>query len=192
MRLRTPTRLRAGFSLTELLAALTMLAFVITGAATLLNVGRRQLRTLRTYSQVQTDLRAGVRRASRTLRHANTVLNPSSAGNFPVKSSSASQVIVQVPEPTGSSPATVEVRFYVSNGVFYAQRSDVSGSGVALESGVQSVLFNYFRTVNGTRSSVDATPNQATEIQMTTTAASGGMNTKLTTLVALRNVLINL
>lgn len=183
---------RRGFSLPEMLAALTMLAFVIMGAATLLNVGRRQQQTLRIYSQVQTDLRGGVRRATRTLRHASKILNPSSMANFPVKVSNASQVIVEVPEPTGNSPATVEVRFYVSNGVFYAQRSDVAGAGVVLERGVQSVAFNYFRTINGVRSTADATPDQATEIQITVTASSGAINTRLSSLVALRNVLINM
>jgi prepilin-type N-terminal cleavage/methylation domain-containing protein len=185
-------RLRAGFSLPELLACLTMLAFVMTGAATLLNVSSRQQRTLRIYSQVQTDLRSGIRRASRTLRHASAILNPSTSVNFPVKTSGASQVIVRVPEPAGSAASAVEVRFYASGGVFYAQRSDVSGAGVALESGVQSVAFKYYRTANGSRAAVDATPSQATEIQITITATSGAINTKLSNLVALRNVLINL
>jgi prepilin-type N-terminal cleavage/methylation domain-containing protein len=183
--------IRRGFSLPEMLAALTMLAFVMLGAATLLNVGRRQQQALRIYSQVQTDLRGGIRRATRTLRHARQVLNPSSVANFPVKVSNASQVIVEVPEPTGSASTTVQVRFYASDGVFYAQRSDVAGAGVGLERNVQSVAFNYFRTNNGARSAVDSAPDQATEIQITLTANSGAINTRLSSLVALRNVLIS-
>jgi hypothetical protein len=169
-----------------------MLGFVITGAATLLNVGRRQQRTLRLYSQVQTDLRASIRRATRALRHASEVVNPSTATNFPVKSSGASQVIVTVPEPSGSSPSTVQIRFYLSSGNFYAQRSDNTGPGVLLESGVQSLTFNYFRTVGSSRTAVDASPSQATEIQIAITGSSGNISSKLTTLVALRNVLVSL
>jgi len=186
---RTPFRLRAGFSLPEMLVALMMLSFIITGAATLLNVTRRQQRTLRLYSQVQTDLRAGVRRATRTLRHASEVVSPSSATNFPVKTSGSTQVIVLVPEPTGTSPSVIEVRFYLSSGVLYAQRSDVAGPGVALESDVQSLAFNYFRTSGAVRTAVDSTPTQATEIQMTVTGSSSTMTSSLTTLVTMRNAL---
>lgn len=187
-----PPNAKRGFSLPEMLAALTMLAFVLTSAATLLNVGRRQQQTLRQYSQVQTDLRAGLRRASRTLRHAQSIKNPSAAANFAVKVSDASQVIVEVPEPTGSAQTTVEVRFYLSNGVLYAQRADVATAGVALETGVQNVEFRYFRTANGVRATSDSAPQQATEVQLTVTAASGAISTRLSTLVSMRNVLINL
>lgn len=185
----SPSRRHRAFSLPEMLVALTMLGFVITGAATLLNVARRQQRTLRLYSQVQTDLRAGIRRATRTLRHAAQVVSPSSSTNFPVKTSGPTQVIVQVPEPTGTSPNTVEVRLYLSGGTFYAQRSDVSGAGIALETGVQSLTFNYFRTEGGTRTTVDGTPTQATEIQIAITGSSGTMSSSLTALVAMRNAL---
>ena len=183
---------RRGVSLAELLVSLTMMAMVIASCATLLTIGRRQQKTWQRYSQLQTDLHTALRRATRTIRHGSAVLNPSAAANFPVKTSSATQVIVQVPEPTGTSPTTVQVRFYVSGGVFYAQRSDVAGNGLTLMSGVQSVAFSYYRTAAGTRTSVSGTPQTATEIGITLTGSSGGLNTSLTSLTAMRNVLISL
>ena len=183
---------RRGVSLAELLVSLTMMAMVIASCATLLTIGRRQQRTWQRYSQLQTDLHSALRRATRTIRHGSAVLNPSSAANFPVKTSSATQVIVVVPEPSGTTPANVEVRFHVTGGVFYAQRADVSGNGLVLMSGVQSVAFSYYRTASGSRASVSGSPQTATEIGISLTGSSGGLNTTLTALVAMRNVLISL
>jgi type II secretory pathway pseudopilin PulG len=176
----------------ELLVALTMMAFVIASSATLLTIGRRQQRTWQQYSQVQTDLHIALRRATRTIRHGSAILNPSSAVNFPIKTSSATQLIVRVPEPTGVSPTTVEVRFHVTGGVFYAQRSDVAGNGLALMTGVQGVAFSYYRTASGVRTVVSGTPETATEVGISLTGSSGGFNTSLIALVAMRNVLISL
>jgi prepilin-type N-terminal cleavage/methylation domain-containing protein len=187
---RTPAR--RGMSLPELLVSLTLMAFVIVSCATLLTIGRRQQRTWQQYSQIQTDLRMALRRASRTIRHGSVVLNPSVAANFPVKTSSATQLIVLVPEPTGTTPTTVEVRFHLNGGVLYAQRSDVSGNGIALMSGVQSVAFSYYRTVAGARTSVPGAPHTATEVGITLTGSSGALTTNLTALVAMRNALLSL
>ena len=182
------TASRRGHTLWEMLATTLLLGMTATAAATLMRTGQRQQKIARDYSQIQTDMRSAVRRASRTIRHGYAVVNPSSSSRFAGNTASnGSQVIVKVPEPGNTSQ--VEVRFYLSGGTFYAQRADDTGSGLALMSGVNTLSFNYYQTssATGTRTAVDSTPQSATEVGLTLNATSGLVTSSFTSYVALRN-----
>src|SRR5262249_35564713 len=111
--------------------------------------------------------------------------------------SNASQLVVNVPEPTGSATSNIELRFYLSNGVFYKQRSDQYGtsSGTALISNVLTLKFNYYQTTGSTRLSADPgnanglSTNQATEVLITVITSQDSTTTEATALVQLRNYL---
>jgi prepilin-type N-terminal cleavage/methylation domain-containing protein len=180
---------RSGFTLPEMLVSVLLLSMAIAGAGVLMNVGQKQERIARDYGQAQTDTRSGLRRILRAIRHADSVQNPSVYA-FPVTSSSASQVVVLVPEPSTAATTTIEERVYLSGTALYVQRSDQAAPGTSMVTGVSSVVFNYFRTVGTTRSAVDSTPQTATEVQITLTLVSGQATTETVASVALRNKIL--
>lgn len=186
-------------SAVELLGVALTLSFLIAATAMLFDAGERQQRLARTYSQVQIDLRDALREATWGIRHGYSVINPSDAANFADKGSHPTQVIVRVPEPsfktdpnTGLPDSYEEVRYYLANGTLWAQRADESGTGTALLRQVRSLTFHYFQSVGMTRVAIDATPQQATEVQITLTAVRGPSVTTVQTLVNLRNFVANL
>lgn len=191
MRCGKRSRRRRGLTLLELVVALFLFGMMIAATASLLVAGQRQQTLGQDFSHVQSELRTGLRRATRTLRHGYAVVASSSSGAFSSPVSNASQVIVRVPEPTGAGALQVEVRLHVSGGVLYAQRADQAAPGTALLSGVQSLRFEYFQTSGGTRSPVDASPADTTDIRITVTAAKGVAATSATTTVSLRNALVS-
>ena len=178
-----------GVSLMEMLAALLILSFIVAATATLFNTGQRQQRLGRAFSQAQTDIRVALRDAMRAIRHG-TVVNPSTnfGGNAP---SNSSQVIVNVPEPTGAATSYIELRYYLSSGTLYKQRSD-QNAGSAILTGVDSLTINYFKTVYSSRTSVDANPETATEVLITVTVIRERITTRVSTLIALRPFTIGL
>ena len=187
---------RAGFSTFEALAALFILMFAISVTAQLYVTGMRVRRVAQNYSQVQTDLRSALRDATRAVRHGYQVMNPSSLTAFPnvapnYRNSNANQLIVQVPDSTG---AKVEIRYYLSSGGLYEQRSS-GGTDQLQLSGIQTLTFNYYKTSGGTRTAVDGSspndPSKATEVQVTVTATNGVVTEAVSVLVALRNHLAN-
>jgi type II secretory pathway component PulJ len=180
---------RRGISLVEGIVGLTILSVVLAATAALLAGGQRLQRTSQDYSQLQTDLRTAVRRVARSLRHGFAVVNPSTVSGFGVQASSATQVIVTVPEPSGVTPEKVELRFYVSNQVLYAQRSDQAAPGTALLTGVRGLAFSYYQTTAAGRTAVDATPQLATEVRFTLSAAQGKIVTAMPGMACLRNTI---
>lgn len=182
---------RRGVTLVELLASTIILSFVVSGTMTLYTVGQKTQSVSRYYSQVQTDMRTGMRSATRTIRHGYNVVATSVKTNFPAgsRTSTASQIIVRVPEPSTSGSPDVEIRFYASGGTLYVQRSDAASPGTALITGVQSFTINYFITSGGTRSTDDGTPGTATEAQLTLVDTYGSVTSTVTAYAALRNAI---
>jgi Tfp pilus assembly protein PilW len=181
---------RRGATIVEFLVSMFLMSIVLTGTARLFYVGYQQQRQARGYSNAQKEIREGLRRMTRALRHGYGVVNPSSSAGFPAADSGASQVIVRVPEPSGASTTDIEFRFHVSGEVLYYQRSDEAAPGTALVSGVQSAVFNYYQSSGSGRTAVDSTPASANEVQVTLTAESADMTTKVSTLVNLRNATV--
>jgi hypothetical protein len=177
----------------EMVVSALILSFVVMATAQLMNGGLRQQKLGREYSQAQTDLREGLARATRAIRHAYEVVNPSTEANFGANTaSSAGQVIVRVPEPGGSANPDVEMRFHLSNGTLYAQRDDQTAPGTALMTGVQSLTFNDFQSITGTSVAMDGTPQQASAVQIRITAVRGSAVTPVETLVTMRNSILGL
>jgi len=179
-----------GATLVELVLSLTIFASIVAATAALMNAGQQQQRLGSEYSRLQTDLRTALRRITRTVRHGRGVVMVSETSAFRAAGSGAGQIIVAVPEPSRVTPAQVEVRIYAANNTLYAQRSDQAAPGTVLLTGVRSLTFNYYQTVGTSRAAVDATPGQATETQVTLSAAQGRAITSATTTVALRNVVV--
>lgn len=173
-----------GMTLIEVLIVALIMTFLTIGVGMLYTVGQRQQRISNYYSQVQTDMREGLRRVTRTLRHGYEVVGTSTAGTLNGLSSSTSQIIVRVPEPTGAATTYVHIRFYVSGSVLYSQRQDQSAPGVALLDGVQTLAFNYFDEYGA---NMNATPTAATRTEIVLTARRGPATTTVRTLVTLRN-----
>lgn len=191
-RARTNAR-RRGFSLMEAVITALILSFVVAATASLMNSGLRQQKIGREYSQAQTDLRQGLSRATRAIRHAYGVVNPSTEANFGGSTASnTNQIIVRVPEPAGSANPDVEMRFHASNGTLYAQRDDEAAPGTALMTGVQSLTFNYFQSNTGVSVPMNGTPSQASAVQVRVTAVVGSATTPVETLVTMRNSILGL
>jgi|SRR5579859_3437021 len=199
-------RSRSGYTLIELLVSTLILGFLSLGGVTLYIVGFHQQRVAQHYSQVQTDLRTGLARANRTLRHAfevvdaNTVYSGIVVTQFPnnaVRFSNAAQLCIRAPQPTATG-GYVEIRFYLSNGTLLCERADAIGSPTTLLNSVQALTFNYFQTSGGQRTAVDNTPafgvtntpDMATEVQITITGQSSdqaAITATAVTTVNLRN-----
>jgi hypothetical protein len=183
---------RRGATLLELVASALLLSFVVAAASKLFQVGHASHTMVRHYSQAQSDLREALRRATWGMRHGYGVVATSTAGNFPVQASNTAQAILLLPEPTGSNPAQVQVRYHVTNGILYAQRANEAAPGMALLPGVQNVTFAYYQTNGATRVPVNGTPALATEVEIQATARRHRWNTKVSTLVNLRNSITGL
>jgi len=178
---------RRGASVPELLIALLVLSFVIAGTARLLVAGERQQSLGRNYSQVQTDLRLALNRATRAIRHAHGA----QAG------SSDTQLIVEVPQASGETPQTTKATYYRSGDTFFMRPSTPSNADpVPLITGVDMLSINYFRTDGAVRTPVDVTatnppnpanPTRATEVRIAITARRGRAAFSVDTLVAMRN-----
>ena len=178
---------RHGVSLVELVATFLILAFVTVGTLNLYNVGNRQQRNARFYSQAQTDIREGIRRILRTVRHGSAVLTGTS---FSAADSTTSQIIVAVPQ---ASPGD-QIRIYASSGNIYAQTAgDAAASlaGTLMVAAPATLLVNYSQTTvtatGTTITAVDGAPASATEAQVTITATRGSVTTKSIAYVELRN-----
>src|SRR5205807_2346162 len=115
------TRRRRGATLIEAMGAALILALVVTAAAALLAGVQKLHRRSAAYSQAQTSLRQGLRRALRTMRHGYAVIGTSAQGNLNNLSSGSSQAIVNVPVVGGG---TMQLRIYVNGGNLYAQYSN--------------------------------------------------------------------
>jgi Tfp pilus assembly protein PilW len=184
-------RRRRGTTLVELVIAFLILAFVSIGTMQLYRVGDQQQRTARLYSDAQTRAREAMRRMLKTVRHGSAI--EMGATNFvgqTAASSSTSQLVVTVP-PT-SSPG--HIRLYLSGTSVYAQRSDDTGAGLEIATGVQSLGFTYYltsATSSGTTvTQVNGAPASATEVEISLTmllrsGSSATMNEKA--YVSLRN-----
>lgn len=173
-----------GFSLIEAILALTVLSFVVIATATMLEVGLRQQRLGRSYSNVQNDLRDALRRATRGVRHAFGVVASSNSEFGSAVTSGPSQVIVQLPQAGASR---LNVRYYLSGTTLYFQKAGEAAPGTALITGVNSFSLSYYRTIGTVRTATDGTPSNATEIAFRLTATSGSATTPVETLVLMRN-----
>ena len=187
---------RRGLSVVEAVVAAMLLSFVVAATAQLLAVGQAQQRIARNYSDAQTDLREALVRSTRAIRHGYAVKNPSAdvgaVANYPNLTSTTTQLIVEVPEPTGALSERVQLRFHVTNGTFYAQRSDETAPGTELIEDVDSIVFSYWRTTGTTRIPVNDTtgantPSTATEVDIRLIAVRDNAETPVSTLVTLRN-----
>lgn len=181
-----PVRRRRGHSMIEAIAVALILAFLMAASGAFLQAGERQSRLARNYSQAQVDLRSALRRATSGLRHAFRVVATSSSPTFSgASTSNMSQVIVLLPQPTGTGD--IEARYYLSNGTFYVQRDSDVGTGDVMASGIQALEFHYFRVNGSTRANVDNAPNTASEVQIRLSARRGPAVTTVETLVLMRN-----
>jgi type II secretory pathway component PulJ len=178
-------RTRRGYSLIEAVVTLVILSFVVAATATMMEVGTRQQRLGRNYSEVQTELRDALRRVTRGLRHGYQVVASSTQANFATAPTSGpTQVIVKLPQAGGG---IIEVRYHLSNGTLYSQREDETAPGTARLTEVDSLSLSYYQTVGSVRSAADSSPGDATEIRFYVTATRGSATTPVEALVALRN-----
>lgn len=190
--LGTPRRAQRAVTFVEMLVAMLILSFIIAAAATFYNTAYEQQRQARGFSRALTDLRSSLRVATRAIRHGFTVVGTTT--NFGNASSSATQLIVTVPEPTGTTPSTVQLRYYLSGGVLYKQRSDQAAPGTALADGITTLTFTYYQTVVTTRNTLPYTVgsttfgrDNATEVLMTVTATREKVLVRDSALILLRN-----
>src|SRR5262249_26544902 len=151
---------RRGWSLVEMVASALIVSFTLAAAATLYMTWQKQTLLARNYSQAQTDLRTAFHSLLRTLRHGSTVVATSSAGNLNGQTSTTSQVIVTVPQATGSSD--IQVLYYQTGGVLYYQRQG-DGSGTSIISGVTAFTVHYYKTVTTTSGGVSTITTTATD-----------------------------
>jgi hypothetical protein len=206
-RSRARMRRRNAASLIELLAAVLILAFVMVGVAVLYQVNNRVSRRMRNYSLVQTDLRTGVRRATRTIRHGTQVVVAATTYTQTVltftasasrASNTSSQVTVCVPDSAVAiaPPTFVEVRLYLSNGTLYLQRANegnAGAAGIVLLSGISAFTITYWNSSVSPRATTNASPQLATEVELSVTAAEpgqGAVSTSADSLVSLRNYVL--
>src|SRR5690349_20361706 len=112
-------------------------SFLLAVTSTLYSVGFRQQRTGRRYSLAQTDGRAALARVTRTRRHGSKVVGTSNAGTLSGLTSSASQLIVNIPQATGNSPIDVMYAIDNAGNLYYKGQNDANGT--TLTYGVQSM-----------------------------------------------------
>ena len=177
-----------GASLAEMLACLLILSFAVASVSKLMTAGLLQQQAGRERSDGQDAVRKGVRLAVRSLRHGFRVVSSSTAFGS-AQSSSASQVIVEVPQPSGSNPSRILMRLYRSANVLYLQRSDQPGSPVAALSGITALTVNYYLTSGNTRTLCPSSPSSATDLQLTVRATSGNAIIQMSADVTMRNAL---
>ncbi|MFM7323260.1 MAG: type II secretion system protein J [Armatimonadota bacterium] len=187
-----PRRIRA-VTMIEALIAVAIFTFIVSAIGLLFNAVYKQQQLARNLSRGLTDLRSGFVVLTRVGRHAYRVVE--STSSFGNAASSASQLIIEVPEPTGTTPATVLIRFYVTGGTLYKQRAGQSDPGTPLLDNVSSVAFRYFYNQGGTRSELPATLfglattiGSAREIEATVVTLEGGTSVRDVASILLRNV----
>lgn len=185
-------RARRGALLVETLAAVLILTFLVWATARFYIVGIAQQRLGQGYSQAQTNIRTALRSVTRTIRHGYAVVPSVSSGNLNGKTSTTSQIIVTVPQATGSP--TINILFYVSNGTLYYQRSTDTSPTVMI-TGVQSLTLTYYKTslassgTGTTQTQVNSTPGSATEVQINLVANYQNVTTTVTAYTTLRNMI---
>lgn len=177
----------------EALVAVSIFTFIVSSVGLVFNAVVKQQQVARNLSRGLTDLRSGVAVLTRVGRHAYRVVD--STSSFGNASSGADQLIIEVPEPTGTNPATVLIRFYVSNGTFYKQRADQAAPGTPLLDNVTSVTYRYFYNVGGTRAELPATLfgtatmiGSGREVEATLVVNEGGSTVRDVAAILLRNV----
>lgn len=173
-----------GISLVEMMASLVILGLIVAATVSLYWTGNMAHRRAGFYSRGQTDIRQAVRQMTRVIRTSERVVAQGTLGTLNGISSNQYQIVVRLP---GTTPT--ECRYYVSNGVLYEHLSSSSAPGRPLLSDVVSLTFNYYRTVAGVRTSVNGSPQSATEVEVSVRARSGSVTTGLTTYVAIRTVI---
>jgi hypothetical protein len=105
-------------------------------------------------------------------------------------------VTVCVPESSTTTPPFVEIRLYVSGGTLYAQRANEGNagtSGTALLSGISAFTVTYWNSDVTPRANTNASPQLATEVELSVTAAEpyqGAITTTADCLVSLRNYVL--
>lgn len=166
-----------------MMSALMILAIVTAAAFSLYWSGNQAHRRSRFYSQAQTEARTALREVTRVVRTSVAVVGTGTQGTLSGLTSGANQLIVRVPSGGAS---TLEVRYYVANGILYVQRSDESAPGRELILGVTGLSFAYYRTLAGTRTAVNGAPGTATEVQVTLQVRRVSVTTGLTAYVAIR------
>ena len=184
---------RQGVTIAEMLIVAVVLSFIVGATMRLYNLAQHQQLQARMYSQAQGDLRIALRRATRVLRHGYAAKATSTKSNFPSGSASSStQIIVPIPE-TDTNASNKEIRVYYSNGSLYAQRSDQTGSGTLLISGLRTspggATFNYYKTSGVSTTEVASSPDTATEVRITLWAVRFNVTTSVSAYAALRNVI---
>lgn len=180
---RSPRRRRSGVSLLEMVSSLTILAVIAAATVGLYWSGQNTQRLARSYSEAQTDIRSALRQMTRTLRTAETILAQGTSGTLNGIASNGYQVVFRLRSSAGSP---IEGRYYVSNGVLYQQTSAQAAPGTELARDVVSLTFNYYRTLAGMRSSVNANPSLATEVEINLRVRNQRVTTGLTAYVTLR------
>ena len=173
----------AGVSLVEMMSALLILGIVTSAAFSLYWTGNQAHRRSRFYSQAQTDARTALREMTRVIRSSIAVVSTGTQGTLSGLASGSNQLVLRVPQSSGSP---IEVRYYVSNGVLYVQRSTDAAPGSALMRGVTGLTFGYVRTLAGTRTPVDSAPATATEVDVRLHVRRASVTTGLSAYVAIR------
>lgn len=174
-----------GMSLIEVILAAMVLSFMVAATARVYQVGEKQQRTARAYSLAQSDIRRGLQRLTRTVRHGYQVV--AASANFGGASSGLNQVVVEVPEPGGTTRG--EIRFYLSGGTLYAQKQSEAAPGTALVTGVQALELKYYQTDSGTGIASVVAPALATEVDIKVTAKRDPAVTTVRAYVNLRNAI---
>jgi len=186
-------RTRRAVALVEALAAAGIFAFVVASTGLLFQAVMRKQTAARDLSRGLTEQRRAIALLSKVGRHALRVVP--STPEFGNAASGANQLIVEVPEPTGRTPATVLVRFHVAGGVLHKQRSDQAAPGTPILDGVASVSYRYFHNRSGERIAlpgdvygVATSIGGAREVEATVVVASGKTTVRNVVDILLRNV----
>jgi len=203
-RVRIGGRARRAATLIEMLVTAAVIGFLSIATAQFYRVGYNYHRNMKSYSQTQVELRDILDMMTRTARHAYQVRRGPVQINGRDQSSSATQVVLEIPVPGASS--TQRIRFFKpattgtfpgggvanKNHIYYEKDGEVGINTVA--TGIQSLAIGYRQTTvagDGTVSitNVDATPGQATELKITITAQKSAVVTTSVAYVAMRNAI---
>jgi len=192
-RLRTsPSRTRRAATLIESMVAIGIFGFVVAAVGLLFSALLSQQRMARDLSRGLSDLRAASETFKRVGRHARIVDATPSFGNARCGSN---QLLVEVPEPTGSAQTSVQIRVYVDNGTLYKQRDDEEKPGTALLENVATVSYRYYHNDAGTRTELPGTlygrnagVDMAREVEATFVVRIGDTTVRSVETVLLRNV----
>jgi hypothetical protein len=182
-----------------------IVAFAVAASTALFVKGQQQQFLAQHYGQAQEDLREALRPLTRTMRHGfqivpTTAVAVSGCTCFATTYvSDVTQVVVVAPQPDGTSPPRVEIRFYVDNaGNLIEQRADSPATLTTLLTGVTSQSFSYYKTTSaGAQTSQGSTPDATTtQVQLTVTAQrtfgqnNQSVHVQTSALVNLRNAIV--